>query len=387
MKPLKVLFLTAWYPSEVSPLSGVFIREHAKAASLDNDITVMYAYHNPDYKAKGLYEVCEAVEEGIRTIRIRYRSPSAKPDSFISRLLRRWSTFSYFRHFMKEGWRPDIIHAHVYSAGVTAVILGRLYRIPVVITEHWTNFIERRLSWERRLAARFALNRANVILPVSEALKQSLEAYGINNSFRVVPNVVNTELFYPSPNEDKEDGKKRLLLVANLSPQKGITYLLQALKLVRGKRVDFSLDIVGEGIKGARTEDYKEITRGLGLEDVVSFRGARPREEVAEFMRNCHFFAQPSLYETFGVVYIEAMACGKPVIASDIPGPDEFITENVGILVPPKDVKALAEALEFMLDHYADYSPEKIADYARERFSYEAVGKRLAEIYREVVTG
>ena len=387
MKPLKVLFLAAWYPSEVSPLSGIFVREHAKAASLDNDITVMYAYRSPGHKVKGLYEVTEAVEEGIRTIRIRYRSPSARPDSSISRLLRQWSTFSHLRHFMEEGWRPDIIHAHVYSAGVTAVILGRLYRIPVVITEHWSGFVLDQLTWERRLAARFAMNRAKVVLPVSEHLKRRIEAYGIDNDFRIVPNVVNTELFYPSPNEDKEDGKKRLLLVANLFPQKGITYLLQALKLVRGKRSDFSLDIIGQGIKGARTEDYEEITRGLGLEDVVNFRGARPREEVAEFMRNCHFFAQPSLYETFGVVYIEAMACGKPVIASDIPGPDEFITENVGILVPPKDVKALAEALEFMLDHYTDYSAEKIANYARERFSYEAVGKRLDEIYREVVKG
>ncbi len=383
---LKILFLPAWYPSEVSPLSGVFIREHAKAASLYNDIVVIYAYHGSHRRVKGLYKVSEAVEEGIRTIRVRYRCPSGKGDSFISRLLRLWSTFSYLRHFMKEGWRPDIIHAHVYSAGVLAVILGWLYHIPVIITEHFTWFVLHQLTWERRLAARFALNRARVVLPVSQHLKRHIESYGIMTSFQIVPNVVNTQLFYPSTSQD-EDSKKRLLLVANLSPQKGIPYLLQALAQIKGRRTDFSLDIIGEGIKGATREEYEEVAKELGLEQVMRFHGAKPKEEVAEFMRNCHFFVQPSLWETFGVVYIEAMACGKPVIASDIPGPNEFINQDVGILVPPKDVNALAEAIEFMLDHYKDYSSEKIASYARERFSYEAVGKKLDEIYHEVAEG
>lgn len=390
-KRLKILFLPAWYPSEVSPLSGVFIREHAKAAALYNDVVVMYAYHSPNYQLKGLYEASGAVEEGIRTIRVRYRCPSGKGDFFISRLLRLWSLFSYFRHFMKEDWRPDIIHAHVYSAGVPAVILGRFYHIPVVITEHWSWFILHQLTWERRLAARFALNRAKVVLPVSEHLKRQIESYGIRNSFQIVPNVVNTELFYPSNSQDEdsqdEDSQKRLLLVANLSRQKGIPYLLQALKQVREKRSDFSLDIIGEGIKGEKREEYQELAAKLRLEPVVKFHGAKAKEKVAEFMRNCHFFVQPSLWETFGVVYIEAMACGKPVIASDIPGPDEFINPDVGIMVAPKDVNALAEAIDFMLDHYKDYSSEKIANYATERFSYEAVGKKLDEIYHEVVKG
>ncbi len=384
---LKILFLPAWYPSEVSPLSGIFIREHAKAASLYNDVTVLYAYHSPDHKVRGLYGVSEATEEGIRTIRIRYRSPSAKGYALTSRLFRLWSTLSYFRCFMKEGWNPDIIHAHVYSAGVPAVILGWLYQIPVVVTEHWSWFILHQLTWERRLAARFVLNRAKVVLPVSEHLKRQIEAYGIKGNFQIVPNVVNTGLFHPLPNRDRQDGIKRLLLVANLSLAKGIPYLLQALSQIKGKRSDFSLDVIGEGAKGAEREDYERIANELGLGEIVRFHGAKTKAEVAQYMRNCHFFVQPSLFETFGVVYIEAMACGKPVIASKIAGPDEFVNHDVGILVPPADADALAEAIDFMLDHYKDYHPEKIAAYARERFSYEVVGKRLDEIYHEVVEG
>jgi glycosyltransferase involved in cell wall biosynthesis len=384
-KRLKILLLPAWYPSEVSPLNGLFIREHAKAASLYDDVAIVYAYHSPNHKVKGLCEISEAVEDGIPTIRIRYRSPSATSYSPISRLIRLWSTLSYLRHFMKEARRPDVIHAHVYSAGVPAVIAGRLYGIPVVITEHWTWFALHKLTWERRLAARFAMNRARVVLPVSEHLRNQIMQYGVKTRFRIVPNVVDTRLFFPSAAQESDNnGTKRLLLVANLSEQKGTAHLLQALKQVAEKRMDFSMDIIGEGTKGARREDYEEMTRELGLEALVKFHGAKPKEEVAEFMRNCDFFVQPSLWETFGVVYIEAMACGKPVIACDIPGPNEFINRYVGILVPPKNTVALAKAIDYMLDHYMDYSSDRIADYAREMFSHETVGKKLDEVYREV---
>jgi glycosyltransferase involved in cell wall biosynthesis len=379
-KRLRVLFLPAWYPSEVSPLSGVFIREHARAASLYNDVVVMHAYHSPDCRIKGLYDVSDALEDGIRTIRIRYRCPSARDYSPISRALRLCSTFSYFCRFVRQGWRPDIIHAHVYSAAVTAVILGRVYGIPVVVTEHWTNFITRELTWERRLAAKFALNRAKAVLPVSHVLRQNLVMYGIRNNFQVVPNVVNTELFYPSSLERRNDGKRHLLLVATFVPRKGIPYLLKALNLVRRKRDDFVLDVVGDG---PQRGEYEEMAASLDLKENVVFHGRKP--EVHSFMQSCDFFVMPSLHENFGVVYIEAMACGKPVIASNIPGPNEFIDENIGILVPPKDVDTLAQAIDFMLDHHQDYSPEKIAAYARERFGYEAVGKQLDGIYREVV--
>ncbi|MCX5998992.1 MAG: glycosyltransferase [Chloroflexi bacterium] len=364
-------------------MSGVFIREHAKAASLYNDVVVMHAYHSPGYKVRGLYEAAESMEDGIRTIRIRYRCPSASGYSPISRIIRLWSTFSYFRRFMRQGWRPDVIHAHVYSAGVPAVVLGRLYHIPVVITEHWTWFVLHKLTWERRLATKFAFNRAAMVLPVSEHLKRQIELYGTKTHFSVVPNAVDTQLFCPPAMRNKS-GKKRLLLAANLSPQKGVPYLFQALGRIKEKRSDFLLDIVGEGAKGATTEEYRKLANETGLDGIVRFHGTKAKKEVAEFMRHCDFFVQPSLFETFGVVYIEAMACGKPVIASNIPGPNEFITRDVGILVPPKDVKALADAIDWMLDHHKDYSAEKIANYARERFSYEVVGRKLADIYHEV---
>ncbi|MBA7507588.1 D-inositol-3-phosphate glycosyltransferase [subsurface metagenome] len=414
-KQLKILFLPAWYPSEVNPVNGISLREHAKAASLHNDIVVLYAYFNPFPEPKGLYRVSEDVEEGIRTVRVGYggicsylqrklsrkgRGQSASYDSkskppiflgkplrilgrIISDLLYYWIIFTTFRKLMKEGYKPDIIHAHVFTAGVPAVILGKLYRIPVIITEHYTGFLMHLLTTSERMKARFAMGRAKLILPVSDDLRGAIESYyGIKHKFLVVPNIVNTKVFYPPNYQVKKarHDKKRMLLVAQLLPKKNIPHLLMVLSQVKDRRQDFLLDIVGDD--GPKRGEYEKLAINLGLADIVKFHGVQLK--VASFMRGCDFFILPSLYETFGVVYIEAMACGKPVIATNAGGSREIVNEKVGILVPPDDAEALSKAIEYMLDNYQNYSPEEITQYARERFSYEVVGKILDEVYKEV---
>ena len=375
---LKILFLPAWYPSEGNRVAGVFVREHAQAVALYNDVTVLYNEGSGEH-VKGLYKIAsDKTENGIRTIRIRHKkSPIPKTSYFIYL----WSIFKGFRKLMREGWRPDIIHAHVYSAGVPAVILGKIYKIRVVITEHWSGFPRRILRTFDILRARFAMNRAKILLPVSQNLKEAIESYGIKNRFQVIPNVINTEMFHPSTSQYRNE-KKRILLVALLSPIKGIPYLLRALAQLKEKRQDFVLDIVGDG---PNRQEYEELTNKLELGEMVRFHGLKSKPEVAEYMRQCDFFVLPSLWENLPCVLIEAMATGIPVIATDVGGVKEMINENVGILIPPKNMKALEEAINDMLSDCANYSPEKIAKYAKEKFSYQAVGQQLDAIYREML--
>lgn len=378
---LNILFLPALYPSAKDPVRGIFVREHAKAASLHNEIVVLYS-EGMDNTIGNLYTWTDLREGNIRTIRIRYKKSPVPKTTYLILL---WSVLRVFRKLVREGFKPDIIHAHFFTAGVPAVILGKLHKIPVVITEHTTNVATHSLGNYDRKRLCFAMSRAKVILPVSDDLRKSIENYcGVKNKFRVVPNVVNTRVFYPLTcrTEKEKHHKKRMLLVAVLTPRKGVPDLLEALSQIKNERHDFFLDIVGDG---PNRSEYEELARELGLEDVVKFHGQQP--EIVSFMRKCDFFVLPSLYENFGVVYIEAMACGKPVIATNAGGSREIVNEEVGVLVPPKDVKAIREAIEYMLDNYQNYYPEKIAQYARERFSYTAVGEMLDKIYRETLRG
>lgn len=380
-KKLKVLFVPAWYPSKKHPVSGIFIREHAKAVSLYNDVIVLYS-EEVTHSLKTFYKIEDNIGNGFRTVCLKYRKFHIPKINYFIYL---WCIFQGFRKLMNEGWKPDIIHAHVFSAGVPAVILGKIYEIPVVITEHYTNIATHSLKFYDKIRIRFAMNRANFILPVSKDLKNALQNYyNIKSKFIVVPNVVNTDMFYPLKSlgrqNNKKNNKKRMLSVCVLSPRKGIEYLLKSLYQLKQKRQDFILDIVGDGPK---RKEYEELTEKLDLGEMVNFYGRQP--EIVSFMRNCDFFILPSLYENFGVVYIESMACGKPVIGTNAGGPSEIINKETGILVSPKDIEALIQAINYMLDHYQDYSSEKIYRYAKENFSYDVVGKKIDEIYRRMI--
>ncbi len=379
-KRLKILHIAGWYPSKKNPVAGVFVREHVKATALYNDVVVLYG-EGIGGGFRGLMQFEDNVEDGIRTIRFRYKkSPIPKTSYFIYL----WAMFRIFRKLVREGFRPDVIHAHVYSAGVPAVLIGKLYRLPVIVTEHFTGFPRGLVRGIEKLKAKFAFEQADLVCPVSEDLKRHIESYGIRARFHVIPNVVDASLFYPAENKDRaqEGNKKRLLLVALLDPKKGVLYLLEALARLKEKRDDFVLDIVGDGPNRA---EYEELSHKLGLRDIVRFHGLKTKQEVVEFMRKADIFVLPSEWENLPCVIIEAMASGLPVVATKVGGIPEIISGKIGLLVPPRDTEALARAVDYMLDHYQDYSTEELFKYARGRFSYEAIGKQLSEIYEAVI--
>ncbi|MFW6104948.1 MAG: glycosyltransferase [Chloroflexota bacterium] len=411
---LRVLFLPAWYPSEDEPVRGTFVREHARAASIYNDITVLYAYGDSVPSLK-LFRIGEEKYHGIRTITIRYggflswfwrrlrlneqRSQASwnvlskksitnilklleTPKTVISDLLFYAALFLGFHKLLIEGYRPDIIHAHVFTAGVPAVLLGKLYKMPVVITEHWSIFPLHSLGWLDRVKARFAMNKAAVLISVSNALKEAIEYYGIRNDSQLVPNVADIKTFYPSNFQDERvNSIKEILIVAALRPIKGIPYLLEALSKIKSRRNDFLLEVVGDGVC---RKEYEQLAKDLGLHEEVTFHGLKGKDQVAEFVRHCDFFVLPSIWDNMPTVLAEALASGKPVVGSDIGGIREVISRDVGILVPPKDIDGLGQAIEFMLDNYADYSQRKIVEYAKDKFSYEAVGQLLDKVYRNI---
>ncbi|GAW94017.1 glycosyltransferase [Calderihabitans maritimus] len=379
---LKILFLPSWYPSARNSVAGIFVRDHAKAVNLYNDVVVLYSEGVTPLRRK-LYEIAENNEEGIRTLRIRYRKSLIPKTSYFIYL---FVIFRAFRKLLRDGFKPDVIHAHVYSAGVPAILLGKRYNIPVVISEHFSGFARKSLGCLEKTKAKFVFENADLVCPVSIDLKKHIKNYGIRARFRVVPNTVDMSIFSVAESartkRDKEDLRKRMLVVALLDSKKGVPYLLEAIAQLRVERDDFILDIVGDG---PNRKEYEELANSLGLADIVYFHGTKKKEEVAEFMKQCDFFVLPSLYETFGVVLIEALACGKPVVTTNVGGPNEIVTSEVGKLVPPGNSKSLAKAIDYMLDHYQKYHPEKITRYARNRYSYEAIGREWDNVYRNVL--
>ncbi|MBT8350419.1 MAG: glycosyltransferase [Deltaproteobacteria bacterium] len=376
---MNILFLPAWYPTTERPVHGTFIKDHAKAVSTYNDVVVVYC---ETIARKDKYisnKISDKIEDGIRTIRIKHS------DYYFGKLrqfIEIFHIFATIRMLTKNGWRPDIIHGHIFLSGFAAVIIGKIFKIPVVVSEHWSAFPLGTLKKLNEFEARFVLSRVSIILPVSKDLKNSIKSYGIKKRFKVIPNAINTDFFNPTSIPSRNKEKKRILTVALLKPVKGIDYLIRAVAKLIIEREDFVLDIVGDG---PNRSEYEKLTQNEGLSRFIKFHGLKNKSEVAHFMAQCDFYVQVSLYETFGVTSIEAMSCGKPVLASDLPSMRDKINASRGILVPPRNVAALAGALGVMLDHYQEYSADEIAQYVQNDYSYEAVGLKFTKIYHEVL--
>ena len=381
MKRLKVLFVTNWYPSQKEPAKATWVREHAKAVQLYDDVLVLHCA-GPDVGLTSLWRIEEEAEEnlteGIPTWRMWYR-PSAIPR--ISYLIYFWSIMRSCRYVVRQGFRPDLIHVHIYDAGAPAIAFSKLSRIPVVVTEQFTSFPRRILGCFDLCKAWLAFRWADRVIPVSHLLQKAIEQYGLRARFEVIPNVVDTTVFFPATSpRDRNSHHKRILFVGQMEPVKGLPYLLQALSRHR-KRNDFRLDIVGHG--GSRMS-YEQLAADLKLGDVVAFHGHATRQEVADLMRRADLFVLPSLAETFSVPVAEALASGVPVLSTRCGGPEEFLVDETGMLVPSGDVDALLKGLDRMLDSLDRYSPRWISQYARERFSPQCVGGKLHALYHSL---
>lgn len=377
MPRLRVLFLTAWYPTRAQPMQGVFVREHARAVQLYDDVTVVHLVE-PEDKPTRFWELEEETDPtltaGIPTLRSRYRAWPPK----LSYGLFLLGAFRAYRHVVARGFRPDIVHAHMFTAGVPAVLLGRRWGVPVLISEHFTAFPRRTLPRQHVWKARWAFPRADWVLPVSRALQAGIEGYGIRGRFRVVPNGVDTGLFRP-PSRPYPPGPKRLLFVGRLTPIKGVSTLLQAAALLQQHRQDWLLDLVGDG---PQRQPYEQQVLELGLTARVCFHGYQPKEAVARFMQEADLLVLPSLWENLPCVLLEARAAGLPVVASAVGGIPEAVDPSYSLLVPPQQPEPLAQALNDMLDRCAFDQRALIAARAQ-AFSLEAVGQTLHDLYQE----
>lgn len=377
---LRILFWPSWYPGEdrKTPMSGIFVAEHARAAARLNDVVVLYGYR-PYPPLKQRWRITDLPEQGVRTIRVR---SSRLPIRRTTRMLKDCLLLRQFFHLWCEGFQPDIIHVHLFLSGGVPVILGKLLGIPVVVTEHWSALCLGTLSVERQRLVRFVYGQADVVLPVSTALRSCIERLGVQTEFHVVYNVADSSIFYPSSSSETSRKRNRILTVAGLVPIKGIPYVLEAVNRLHGGGREVYLDLVGDGPQRAK---YEAMTRALNIADLVTFHGLQPKKTVADFMRRADVLVSASEFETFSCVVAEALSCGLPVVGTAVGAIPELVPDFGGRVVPPHDPVALAEAIGEVLDHPERHQPGAIAAYAHERFGEAAIARQLDSIYREVV--
>ena len=388
---MNIVIIPAFFQTKNRPTLGSFFLDQAKALKrAGHQVSILYC---DTYSVKCIQEWMRYEEdsvsqiEGIQIYRSKCFCPlkhgiEGHKEAFAKGIEKLWS-----KYINKES--VDIIHAHCCVwAGYAAMKLSEKTKIPYVVTEHATLFQlhKNEISVTNNAVIAEVFQKAAKVICVSRAFAKLLDDYTSN--IEVIGNVVDCEQF-----QVKETNKEavRLLTVCYMEEEaqlykKGMDILIKAWAKVSAKYPQAKL-IIGGG--GKSLEKVVEWTREYQVTENVEFLGALTRQQVVEQMQMCDCFVLPSRYETFGVVYIEAMACGKPVIAVANGGPDDFVHEFNGILIQPEQEEELVQALDKMITAIekkdATYQPERIAAYVEEKFSYRAIAEQLEKVYQNII--
>ncbi len=256
--------------------------------------------------------------------------------------------------------------------------------IPVVISEHSSKFPRYRISRFGLFIARTAFRLADVVVPVSTALKDAIIQTGIRGNFQVVPNVVDSEIFFYIEKRRKPILRFLYIGLLDLSENKGLPVLFQTLQQYLKNNKNWRLDIIGDG---PGRERVQEIVNECRLNEFVTFHGMQTKPEVASFMGEADLFILPSIKETFSVVTAEALATGTPVLVTKCGGPEDYVNQSNGILVKAGDSGALYEGLLRSIESLDSYDNEQIASDALQRFGPQIIGEKYTRIYHDVLTG
>jgi len=327
--------------------------------------TEIATYHLADHLARRGHEVhvVTSQDEGLPEL-------SEEDGFYIHRIawpkIRIIGGFIFWKKICMNIWKikPDIVHSQSLLIGIPAWAAKKILKIPYVIWGQGSDvYLPGRLT---RITSKYMLKNADAVLALTEDMKQNMREIYERDIF-VVPNGIDLERFKISLGGKKEDNVKTIISVGRLHPVKGISYLIEAMAIVHREMPDVRLVIVGDGIERSRLE---ELTERLDLNSCVQFVGQVSQERIPWIMHQADVFILPSLSESFGIVNLEAMAAGLPIVATNVGGIPYVIEEGInGYLIKAKSPNDIADKILILLQN----------DGIREKMS--ANNKKKAEQY------
>jgi glycosyltransferase involved in cell wall biosynthesis len=316
-------------------------------------------------------------DRGLTVVNLRYLVRPIKPHLDALAVLECWSAFRRFK--------PDIVHLHSTKAGLVGRVSAKLAGLPVVFTAHGWAFTEGIPERSRNFAAfleKCAARLSSAIICVSEYDRQLALRMGVGNAMLLtrihngVPEVSAEHRSIPS-----RIGGLRIICVARLDAQKDHPLLLDALAMIED--LPWVLELIGDG---PLTQEVRQKTLDLGLADRVEFSGLC--DDVSSRLARSDVFVLASGWEGLPLSILEAMRAGLPVVASDVGGVSESVTDEVtGFLIPKGDKTTLANRLMRLLSDAALRRKMGLAGraaYERE-FSFEVMYQRTKKVYEDVL--
>ena len=391
---MNILHLLSWFPRPDDPTLGNFCVRMIDALPEDCHSVILSVCDGKDMTKS--FEVKEIPGVHHTHVQIYIRPPKVNA----IRKLKMLRMYQYGLNYIKKHFfNPDLIHLHVtYPLGQVALLWKKLFGYKYVLTEHWTIYQPQNkdvlVGNLKRKIVKIA-NNAELIMPVSLDLQRCMEGHGVNNRFRVIFNLVNTDIFkLRQPpcidssqrtclcGNDMQGLKKRILHISTLRDEaKNFSGILRAIERLRQQRDDFELHVIHD----YDAPKFKTFVKEHNLEDCVIFHGKKTSAEVAEAYQNTDFFVLFSNFENLPCVIVEAFASGVPVLSTSVGGISEILSPERGILIPQGDEDALLNGMNQLLDHSSEYDRRAIRDYAIKTFAAQNIGQQVFEEYNKVL--
>jgi glycosyltransferase involved in cell wall biosynthesis len=295
----------------------------------------------------------------------------------------KWSYFTQTSHAVREAreFAPDLVHVHYAGGfGLWGVRTGIK---PTVVSVWGSDLIGYRPRWLYNSLLRFVLKRTTHVTATGQFLKET--------TCRICPTVCDKMSIIPFGVDIPENIESppseplRICYIKGHRSKYGPDVLLKAMSEVKKTVPGVTLSFAG---RGEQTVKLKKMVSALGLEDTVHFVGFVQRDRIYPFLQEHHLMVMPSLTEAFGVAALEASACGRPVIASNVGGVPEVVLDGTtGILVPPKDPHKLAEAIiNLAQDARAREKMGKAGyEFVKQRYSWERSLDMMGDLYERLI--
>lgn len=388
---IKVLIIPSWYP----PDGGGFFRDHAEAVNNEEfEVHVLVTRFlsitkNSLSRLLGSIKKRSETEGGVYVQRQGFiKIPLLTKQSL---LLWKQVYVRQINKYIAEFGKPDILIVHsAMWAGIVARVISLKHKIPFILVEHRSLLVTGQhitapvlKSWQVAWL-RDVYQSSDKIVPVSNSLIETIRtiAPGVEERITVIPNMIGP-LFMPEFAGNKKRNVFVYISFGILEKRKGFRYLLEAFKMIIDNfEGNFQLRIGG---RGSEAESLQKYAGQLKISDKVFFLGRVPRELVRKEMEGANVFVLPSLSESFGVVLIEAMATGLPVISTRSGGPEFIINSSNGLLVDPGNSVELYNAMSEIYLGYKKYDSKRIRFEVLEKFGPEKIALKYHQLIKSLL--
>lgn len=385
---MHVLIIPSWYPNSDKDVNGCFFREQVhilKENKVDVGVLVpqLCSLRYPIGFLKTIFTSNTWLDNGVNTyFTSNLDTRSVRLNAFFAEK----NALALFEEYIKFHGTPDIIHVHsLLYAGVVAKKIKQEYGIPFVVTEHSSAFSRGLIKNSAIKILQTVVEEASSLLAVSERFTHLLDnIFNTPLAWKYIPNTI-PSIFENKLFEANNSYNEEFIFcsISYLVKNKKVDVLIRAFHQQFSKQKKIKLHIGGAG---PQFLELTQLVLALGLTDQVVFLGQLSREEVLDTMINSQVYVLASGYETFGVVLIESMALGKPVIATRCGGPESIVNDGVnGLLVDVDDIDQLSNSLGYIYQQYNTFDAKTIQHGCLAKFSGKSVFKQLNKVYQEAI--